>query len=128
MNLHFKQALEELKYLDTIEGKAETFLRSTIDAINKSKKISSISSLCFNLYEGPTFYCLYSCCYYKSGYLPSRKDLCFSDPIFNYREINLIYEVIKNKLIEEGFKLQSDFSIPSNKKQFVFRQSFKIEI
>jgi len=109
MKFHFKQALEEAKYLQTPEGKAETFLRSIIDTIKTSSCVNCIDAISLKLYgEGkdkkPFGYKLYSSYRTYSRSIPLTINLCSSDLICDFHEIDLIYEIIQNKLREECFE------------------------
>ena len=134
MNFHFKQALEEAKYLQTPEGKAETFLRSVINTIKTSSCVNCIDSISFQLYsEGndkkPIGYKLFCCYHSYFQSIPSLTiRLYYSDLICDFHEIDLIYEIIQNKLREEGLKPKKDVSPILKRNEYHFIKGFNFEI
>jgi len=124
MNFNFKQALEEIRFLQTPEGKAEEFLRLTINTIKPSIDVNCIEKLCFEIYgEGnekhPFCYKLYAYYYYSNGNTPRSSKICCSKPFYDRDEVLLVYDTIKNKLKEEGFEPQ-ETPFPFGKTEYYY--------
>lgn len=133
MKFNFKEALEEIKFLQTPKGKAEEFLRTTIDTIKTSLDVNRTESLCFEIYgEGdkqqPACYKLNAYYYHGIGHIPHSNLICFSPPFYKKEEVLLVYDIIKNKLKEDGFKTEETSLDFCGGEYYHLIKGFKIKI
>lgn len=123
MNLNFKQALEQAKYLLTPEGKAEALLQSTIDTINKGNFANGIHSISFDIFADKISCKLYS--HYYNHILTSKPCTITSITSSDLNEIISIYQIIENKLKEEGYTPNKNFAFSELS---TFKDGFKFNV
>ena len=133
MTINFKTALEELKFLKTPEGKADSFLRTTIKKLGESPiAIESIESLYFEIYgsgfrEDPSDYKLFAYCKHTTNGMARTQTICFSSPFGDKEEIFLVYNALKN-ILGKSYKLEETLANFGGNEFFHFVQGFHFKI
>ena len=112
MKFHFKQALEKVKQEQTLSGKAEEILRSTIDVL-KQMPIDTITEICFSIgLEGNEKttcpYRIYASTYFEKQAL--LKKLHHSPYIPSYEQAVSIFEMLETELSREGYECKDNTS------------------
>ncbi len=102
MNFHFKQALEEVKRLQTIEGYAETILRSSIKKLHDFK-FSDIDVIHFAIIKPESL--IYPRIYVFVRYRKTRNfsQICMSNFYIEHEETLSVFEAIEKHLRDEGY-------------------------
>ena len=112
MNFHFKNAVEEAKRLQTLQGKSEEVLRCTIDAL-KQIRLDTIDEVCFSIgLEGDGKhsypYRIYAITYFEKQSL--LKELHHSPYIPSYEQAVSIFEMLETELASEGYECEDNSS------------------
>ncbi len=102
MNFHFKQALEEAKRSQTIEGYAETILRSSIKGLHKFR-ISDIDVIHFAIIqpESPIPSRIHVFVRYRG--VGIFEEIYISDFYIADVEVFSVFETVEKHLRDEGF-------------------------